>query len=252
MNRWHWVASNFILCLAFPNVPSLHGQDLEKPSNEMILVSKVRAIIEAKCAKCHGEQVEKPDGDFGYVRDLKRVSNNLSYVVRKDPAESHFFVLIRDGEMPPADNDIAPMSAEEKQVIRQWIVQGAPHRLPKDWAEIAATQKLAVPKSNAPEPPKYTSVLPQDVAKIEITIDAIDTHAKELFARIAEQAKVKIDFQQGTSDPKLSIRLTKGTLDEALKYLCLNGNLILKWQDKSIVITSGKESLHRRKTETER
>src|ERR1700723_111017 len=41
---------------------------------------KVRAIFAIKCADCHGPELTKPKGRFGYVLDLHRIAENPEMV----------------------------------------------------------------------------------------------------------------------------------------------------------------------------
>jgi uncharacterized membrane protein len=75
---------------------------------------------------CHGPDLVKPKGRFGYVTDLARVASNREMVVPSSPDESELWELVRRGEMPPADSSAGPLSAAQKEVIRAWIAAGAP------------------------------------------------------------------------------------------------------------------------------
>src|SRR5690348_2508696 len=88
--------------------------------------SETRIIFAAKCAGCHGADLAKPKGRFGYVLDLARVAANPEMVVPAFPDESEMWDLVRLGEMPPEDSPTGPLSQEEKEVIRSWIAAGAP------------------------------------------------------------------------------------------------------------------------------
>ena len=90
------------------------------------LAWETRAVFSAKCAVCHGPNVAKPKGRFGYVTDLARVASNPEMVVRSSPEESELWELVRRDEMPPADSPAGPLSAAEKETIRAWIATGAP------------------------------------------------------------------------------------------------------------------------------
>ncbi len=90
------------------------------------LASETRFIFSAKCAGCHGPNLSKPKGRFGYVLDLARVAANREMVVPSFPDESELWELVGRGEMPPEDAPTGPLSAEEKGVIRAWIAAGAP------------------------------------------------------------------------------------------------------------------------------
>jgi uncharacterized membrane protein len=90
------------------------------------LAGQVVEIFKAKCADCHGSQLAKPKGRFGYVLDLKRMALNPELVVPGKPAESELYRLIETDEMPGEDADVGAMSPEEKATVRQWIAIGAP------------------------------------------------------------------------------------------------------------------------------
>jgi hypothetical protein len=93
---------------------------------ERDLASETLSIFSAKCAGCHGPNLPKPRGRFGYVLDLARVAANPEMVVPRAPDESELWELVRRREMPPDDAPTGPLSEEEKEVIRLWIAAGAP------------------------------------------------------------------------------------------------------------------------------
>jgi len=93
---------------------------------ERDLGTEVRRIFAAKCAACHGAELAKPKGRFGYVLDLKRVASNPEMVVPARPDESELWVLIGRNEMPPSDSPHGPLSAAEKETVRAWIAAGSP------------------------------------------------------------------------------------------------------------------------------
>jgi uncharacterized membrane protein len=103
---------------------------------------EVRAVFAAKCTGCHGSDLPKPKGRFGYVLDLKRVASNPEMVIPGKPDESELWVLVCRGEMPPADSPRGPLSAGEKRTIHDWIAAGAPE---------AAVEKPEVPPVMASE-----------------------------------------------------------------------------------------------------
>src|SRR5437660_1617225 len=93
---------------------------------ERDLASEALTIFAAKCAGCHGPNLTKPRGRFGYVLDLGRVAGNREMVVPSSPEESELWDLVNHNEMPPADSPTGPLSAAQKEVIRAWIAAGAP------------------------------------------------------------------------------------------------------------------------------
>jgi mono/diheme cytochrome c family protein/uncharacterized membrane protein len=106
------------------------------------LAAEARAVFAAKCVACHGPDLEKPRGRFGYVLDLSRVANNREMVVPGSPDESELWELVRRGEMPPADSPTGPLNDVQKEVLRAWIAAGAPAGAP--------TATSTVPSSEPP------------------------------------------------------------------------------------------------------
>jgi len=191
------------------------------------LAGNVHVIFEHKCNECHGSQLKKPEGKFGYVLDLKPMADNEDYVIRGKPQKSELFRLVNEGEMPPDDHPkTPPLTAEEKDIVRRWIQAGAPHELPA----VLPTRTFA-----APAPAKAKS--PKD---IRITLDVRDQPAGQVFADIAKQAKIEIAYTAPKNEPKLSIAFKNGPLNEALDYLILCGNLTLRWEGEKAIIAPAK------------
>jgi uncharacterized membrane protein len=90
------------------------------------LAAEVKAVFQAKCAECHGPQVRRPKGKFGYVLDLKRLAADPKKVVPKKPEESKLWQLVRDEEMPPEEAKAGPLTPRQKETIQDWIAAGAP------------------------------------------------------------------------------------------------------------------------------
>lgn len=93
---------------------------------ERDLASDVLAVFKAKCAGCHGPDLEKPHGRFGYVLDLRRVAQNPEMVIPGRPNESELWILVSRNEMPFKDSPRGPLSEAQKETIREWIAAGAP------------------------------------------------------------------------------------------------------------------------------
>ncbi|HEV3258993.1 MAG TPA: cytochrome c [Gemmataceae bacterium] len=90
------------------------------------LASEVHAIFSAKCAQCHGANLRRPKGKFGYVLDLKRVAANPRLVVPSSSDESKLWKLIGNDKMPPRTARAGRLSPDQKATIRAWIEAGAP------------------------------------------------------------------------------------------------------------------------------
>jgi len=87
---------------------------------------KVQKVFRAKCNQCHGSHLAKPKGKFGYILDLGRLAGNPKIVVPGKPGESTLWELVSGDEMPPEDAKAGPLTAEEKDLIHDWIAAGAP------------------------------------------------------------------------------------------------------------------------------
>jgi uncharacterized membrane protein/mono/diheme cytochrome c family protein len=90
------------------------------------LATEVKAVFQTKCSECHGPQVQKPKGKFGYVLDLKKLAADPEKVVPSKPDESVLWQLVRDEMMPAEGAKSGPLTKEQKEIIRAWIEAGAP------------------------------------------------------------------------------------------------------------------------------
>ncbi len=90
------------------------------------LAGRVREIFEAKCLDCHGPELPRPKGKFGYVLDLKRMADNPEYVTRGNPEKSELYQMVFTDDMPGEDANVPPLTAEEKEIVRRWIELNAP------------------------------------------------------------------------------------------------------------------------------
>ena len=90
------------------------------------LGTEVRSMFARKCAGCHGADLPKPQGRFGYVLDLRRIAGNPEMVIPGKPDQSELWMLVSHGDMPPADSPRGPLTTTEKEIVREWIAAGAP------------------------------------------------------------------------------------------------------------------------------
>jgi uncharacterized membrane protein len=142
------LASLFLggLLSSAPAVAGNEGQE----KDALLVTSAVFELFESKCNDCHGAQLAKPKGKFGYTLDLKRVAANEDYVVAGDPEKSELFRLVNEDEMPGKDSEHGVATAAEKLALRQWIQIGAPAALPPAFA----AKQAELMSSQAPEPEK--------------------------------------------------------------------------------------------------
>jgi mono/diheme cytochrome c family protein len=123
--NWHILILFCVLSVGVCRPRSIRAAD-DSPYAPRDLASEVRDVFAAKCAGCHGSDLAKPKGRFGYVLDLVRVASNPEMVVPFRPSESELWELVQHGEMPPADAPTGALTAQQKEVIRSWIASGAP------------------------------------------------------------------------------------------------------------------------------
>ena len=131
--------------------PGAARADPSPPARE--IGREVRAVFAAKCAVCHGPQLKKPKGRFGYVLDLRRVAENPEMVIPLRPAESELWTLVQGDEMPPQDSPRGPLTLAQKEIIRDWIAAGAPDALPSASTSLPEVQS----ESTAPASVESTS-----------------------------------------------------------------------------------------------
>lgn len=94
--------------------------------NSSDLVQKVLQIQRSKCLDCHGPNSDKRKAVRKYPDALDLAATVEEWVVPGDPLDSDFFLMLEDGEMPPDDSEVAPLSPEELKIYRDWIEVGAP------------------------------------------------------------------------------------------------------------------------------
>ena len=118
-----------LLLLVFAAVARAAVQPVAK-DEELRIAQRVRDIFEAKCLDCHGPELPRPKGKFGYVLDLARVAANPDYVVRGEPEHSELFKMVFNDEMPGEDANVPALTPEEKESVRRWVEIGAPGEMP--------------------------------------------------------------------------------------------------------------------------
>ncbi len=116
------------------------------------LTGEVRAIFEAKCVDCHGPEVPRPKGKFGYVLDLKRLAANPKYVVPGQPEKSDLYDLVFHDEMPGEDANVPALTKDEKEKVRRWIEIGAPGELPPGIDKETPASAVVLKAPRAAEP----------------------------------------------------------------------------------------------------
>jgi uncharacterized membrane protein/mono/diheme cytochrome c family protein len=120
-----------------PSTGVVSTTSIQASSTPQILASHVRAIFQARCAECHGANLARPKGKFGYILDLARVAANPKMVVPGMPAQSEIYQTVLHDEMPPPKSNRPPLTNEEKEIVKSWIEAGAPAPLPEKNTTVA-------------------------------------------------------------------------------------------------------------------
>lgn len=117
---------HFLACVLLLIATLARGGAAEPDPEGVKAAVKVREIFEAKCLDCHGPELPRPKGKFGYVLDLKRMADNPEYVERGNPDKSELFKMVFNDDMPGEDANVPPLTKDEKEIVRRWIELGAP------------------------------------------------------------------------------------------------------------------------------
>ena len=110
-----------------------------------VVTAAVFEFFEAKCAECHGAHLVKPK-KFGYILDLARLGKNEDFFKSGSAAESEFYRLVKEDEMPGDDSGIPAATYAEKALLKRWIELGMPVELPEGFVK-GAVKSLKHKKS---------------------------------------------------------------------------------------------------------
>lgn len=147
-----------ILLLIFGMDSRAEGAADLSPAEKAKLAKQVKGIFENKCAKCHGpagvRESKKAKGEFDFVLKLGKLASDPEKIVRGNPNESQLFISVDDEIMPDEQAGEDPLPASEKEIIRRWILAGAPTQKGKDPAakyHCPATRKYDFETAYTPE-----------------------------------------------------------------------------------------------------
>ncbi|WP_413431122.1 DUF1553 domain-containing protein [Crateriforma spongiae] len=113
----------------------------------------VRPILSDRCFKCHGPDAENQDSDLRLDTHENAVADLGGYqaIVPGDLEASELYLRIHSDDedlvMPPADS-LRGLSKKEKQILDQWILQGAPYE--RHWSFETLPKSVAVPPIDDP------------------------------------------------------------------------------------------------------
>jgi hypothetical protein len=116
----------------------------------------IRPLLSDRCFACHGPHEAKrkgnlrldiPDGEQGALR----VRDGYHVIKQGDPDSSEVWSRLTTDDaaerMPPADSGKKPLTDAQKELIRRWILQGAPYE--KFWAFVPPRSQTMPAVSNS-------------------------------------------------------------------------------------------------------
>jgi len=105
------------------------------------------AIQGKLCLDCHNPDSEQRKAKRKYPDALDLTATVEEWVVPGDPLDSDLYLMLEDGEMPPEDSDVPPLTLEELQVYRDWIAAGASTALPVVEEQVGDVGTVGDPES---------------------------------------------------------------------------------------------------------
>jgi len=159
VNGMRQAAAMGTLILVLTSTPTAQGQtQSHTDAGQNTFDRTVAPILSAHCLSCHSG--EEPTGGLDLRRRESAMRGGDSGTVIKagEVDESYLWELIETDEMPPE----GALSDQEKQIVRQWIADGAkwgtdpidpfafssPRRAGYDWWSLQPLKKPSVPKVN--------------------------------------------------------------------------------------------------------
>lgn len=73
------------------------------------------AVFKAHCISCHGSQLARPKGKFGYVTDLEKIKADPKLLAK-------LAKLVAEGDMPPEGEE--PLTDAELKAVKAWVEEG--------------------------------------------------------------------------------------------------------------------------------
>jgi mono/diheme cytochrome c family protein len=103
----------------------------------------VQRLLQAKCAKCHGDKVRKAELDLTTSAGILKGGESGKVVKPGEPEQSLLFEKVHAGTMPPKKDE--RLSVAEVELIRKWIVAGAAMGTSAETKAEAITQHDVLP-----------------------------------------------------------------------------------------------------------
>ncbi len=106
----------------------------------------VMPILSDKCFHCHGPDKGHREADLRL--DVREVAIEAGAIVPGDVEKSEFLVRLfhddPDELMPPPDAKLGALTAQEKEILKRWIAEGADYK--KHWSFVQIPKTVPLPK----------------------------------------------------------------------------------------------------------
>src|SRR5436190_997413 len=99
-------------------------QPADQAGKPLTFEEDVVPILEARCLKCHGEQVRKAGLDLRRRFSMLKGGDSGAAIVPGKPDESLLIELITEGNMPPKEE--GRLDEKQAALLKRWIAAGAP------------------------------------------------------------------------------------------------------------------------------
>src|SRR5205807_190663 len=109
----------------------------------------VHAVFRKHCAECHGGG-KRMRADLNVLNAVSLTRRDRPLVKPTEPDASQLLQLVECGTMPPGTRPKVP--EQERKVLRDWIVAGAPAFPPEYTDQYAQTKILYDVRAAATEP----------------------------------------------------------------------------------------------------
>lgn len=113
LDRW----SPIIVLLAGLWTGVVHGAD------SITFEQHVLPILRNRCGRCHGDETRKGELSLTSAAGVRKGGESGAVITSKQSDKSRLFEVIRDGEMPPDQQN--PFTKEEAELLKRWIDEGA-------------------------------------------------------------------------------------------------------------------------------
>lgn len=111
--------------------------------------SDIRPLLTNRCVKCHGALKQEGKLNLSIPAGIARGGEKGAVIVPGRPMDSRLWQLVENDEMPNG----APLSADEKDILKRWIAAGAPGLLQPGGEDSVSDGHWAFQKLNRPKVP---------------------------------------------------------------------------------------------------